>query len=220
MQVGILGGTGPLGRGLAVRLAAAGTQVVIGSRDAERAASVAAELVAAWPALSSALAGAGNEEAAAGDVVFLATPWDAALPTAKGLSGALAGKVVVCVANALVRQGREMHALVPARGSIAAAVQAELPESSVAAAGQHLPASVLADLDAELEADVLVCADRDDARSTAMNLLATVPGLRPLDAGTLASAGPIEAFTAVLVTLNMRYKAHSTLRLGGLHGGA
>lgn len=219
VDVGILGGTGPLGRGLATRLAAAGTAVVIGSRHEARAQSVAAELTGAWPGRSLDVRGAGNDAAAAGELVILATPWDAALPTATGLAEALAGKVVVCVANALVKQGREMHALVPPRGSVAGAVQAALPDSAVAAACQHLPASTLADLDAPLEADVLVCADRPEARAATMDLLARVAGLRPLDAGGLASAAAVEAFTAVLVTLNIRYKAHSTLRLAGLDAG-
>jgi NADPH-dependent F420 reductase len=214
--VGILGGTGPLGRGLAARLADAGTEVVIGSRDEARAVSVAAELRRAWPARSLPVTGAANDKAAGSDLVVLATPWDAALSTAKGLARALSGKVVVCTANALLKQGREMHALVPPRGSVAAAVQAALPEAAVAAAGQHLPAATLADLDTALEADVLVCADRDDARAAAVALFASIAGLRPLDAGSLASAAAVEAFTAVLVTLNMRYKAHSTLRLAGL----
>ena len=220
MHVGILGGTGPLGRGLAVRLADAGKTVVVGSRDEARADSVVADLVQSRQALAPSIRGGDNEAAAACDLVVVATPWDAALPTVSGLSAALAGKVVVSVANALVRQGREMHALVPPRGSIAAAVQAALPGSQVAAAGQHLPASVLANLGVELHADVLVCADGDDARAAAMDLFGSIAGLRALDAGSLASAAAVEAFTAVLITLNMRYKAHSTLRLSGLDGAA
>lgn len=216
VSVGILGGTGALGRGLALRLADSGVPVVIGSRDGDRAASVVAELLGAWPGRSLAVAGAGNEAAAACDVVFLATPWDAALPTARSLAGELGEKVVVCVANALVKQGREMHALIPARGSIAAAVQAVVPRAKVAAACQHLPASTLANLDAALDVDVLVCADDAVATAVTSELLSKVAGLRPLDAGSLASAGAIEAFTAVLVTLNMRYKAHASLRLSGI----
>ena len=214
--MGILGGTGPLGRGLAVRLAASGVDVVVGSRDAERATSVVSELLSTWPGRGLEVAGAGNEEAAGAELVVLATPWDAAIPTARQLRELLAGKVVVSVANALVRQGREMHALIPPRGSVAAGVQAVVPEAAVAAAGHHLPADSLADLGEALEADVLVCADSPEARSATMALFGAIPGLRPLEAGGLASAAAVEAFTAVLITLNMRYKAHSTLRLGGL----
>ncbi len=216
MHIGILGGTGPLGRGLAVRLAATGHHVTLGSRDAQRAAGVAADLVASWPDLALPVQGDANEATATADVVVMATPWDGAAATVRPLAAALSGKVVVSVANALVKQGREVHALVPPRGSVAAAVQAAVPDALVAAAGHHLPASGLADLAAVLEADVLVCSDHPTATATTMALLGAVPGLRPLDAGSLASAAAVEAFTAVLVTLNIRYKAHSTLRLAGL----
>ncbi|HLM97564.1 MAG TPA: NADPH-dependent F420 reductase [Acidimicrobiales bacterium] len=215
MHVGILGGTGPLGRGLGLRLADAGASVTIGSRDAARAAEVVGSLLTRWPR-PLAIEGAGNDGAAAGEVVVVATPWDALIPTLGPLVPHLEGKVVISVANALVKQGREMHALVPPRGSMAAAVQAALPSSLVAAAGHHLPASDLGDLDKTLGADVLVCSDHPEATRSTMALLASVAGLRPLDAGSLAQAAAIEAFTAVLVTLNIRYKAHSSLGLTGL----
>jgi len=216
MTVGILGGTGPLGGGLALRLAAAGDSVVIGSRDAQRAKAVTAELLEPWSARGLDVRGATNPEAAACDVVVMATPWDAAVPTVGALRDEIGDKVVVSVANALVKQGRELQALVPARGSIAAAVQAALPDAKVAAACQHLPASSLAALDDTLEADVLVCSDHADAAEAAAALVGRIEGLRPVHAGSLASAAAIEAFTAVLITVNIRYKAHTTLRLGGL----
>ncbi len=150
------------------------------------------------------------------DLVVAATPWDALVETVSPLAGPLAGKVVVSVANALVKQGREMHALVPPRGSVAGDVQAALPRSFVAAAGHHLPAASLARLDGPLDADVLVCSDSPEAKTATIELIGSIVGLRPLDAGSLASAAAVEAFTAVLVTLNIRYKAHSTLRLAGL----
>jgi len=216
MHVGILGGTGPLGRGLGLRLAVSGATVTIGSRDADRAAEIVGALYERWPDRGLEIRGGPNEEAAACDVVVVATPWDAALPTVRSLADALSGKLVVSVANALVKQGRELHALVPPRGSIAAAVQAELPGSLVAAAGHHLPASDLEDLDRHLLADVLVCSDRAEATTRTMALVGSIPGLRPLDAGSMAAASAVEAFTAVLVNLNIRYKAHSSLRLSGL----
>lgn len=215
MHVGILGGTGPLGRGLGLRLAAAGTAVTIGSREAGRAAEVVGALHDRWPR-GLPVDGAANEEAASCEVVVVATPWDAVVPTVRSLAASLDTKVVISVANALVKQGREMHALVPPRGSMAAAVQAELPGAMVAAAGHHLPASQLEDLDTALGADVLVCSDHPEATRTAMALMASIGGLRPLDAGSLAQAAAIEAFTAVLVTVNIRYKAHSSLGLTGL----
>ena len=217
MDLGILGGTGPAGRGLALRLAAAGMAVGLGSRDPDRAAQVAAEAVAKWPGrLTGSVAGVANAKAAEAPVVVVATPWDGAVATVRPLADALAGTVVISMANALVKEGREMLALVPPRGSIAAAVQAAAPRARVAAAFHHLPASEMADLDAGLMADVLVCSDDPDATAETMALAERIEGLRPLDAGSLNQAAAIEAFTAVCITLNLRYRAHSTLKLAGI----
>jgi 8-hydroxy-5-deazaflavin:NADPH oxidoreductase len=216
MHVGILGGTGPLGRGLGLRLADAGATVTLGSRQAPRAEEVVARLHERWPGRPFAMDGAANDGAARCEVVVVATPWDAVVPTVRSVAALLEGKLVISVANALVKQGREMLALVPPRGSMAGAVQAELPRARVAAAGHHLPASDLENLDTALGADVLVCADEPEATHGAMALIASIEGLRPLDAGSLAQAAAIEAFTAVLVTVNIRYKAHSSLGLTGL----
>jgi NADPH-dependent F420 reductase len=216
VHVGILGGTGPAGRGLAARLAQGGATVTIGSRDAKRATRVAIEVAARWPALSLEIEGADNAGAAAAEVVVVATPWDSAVPTVSALRELLAGKVVVSMANALVKEGREMLALFPPRGSMAAAVQAALPGSLVAAAFHHLPASEMEDLESGLEADVLVCSDHPDATAATVKMTELMRGLRPLDAGSLVQAGTIEAFTAVCVTLNIRHKAHTTLRMSGI----
>ncbi|MCL4413626.1 MAG: NADPH-dependent F420 reductase [Actinobacteria bacterium] len=220
MSIGILGGTGPLGRGLAARLASAGEEVFIGSRDAERAASVAGTLASMWPGISAQVSGSSNEAAAKCDSVVVATPWDSAFQTVRPLAGDLAAKLVISVGTALVRQGREVQPVVPARGSVAASLQAALPESAVAAACHHLPAERLEDPEDTLGVDVLVCADAPGTRRAAMELLARVPGLRPLDAGSLAMAAPVEAFTAVLVSLNIRYKARTTVRIEGVESGA
>jgi 8-hydroxy-5-deazaflavin:NADPH oxidoreductase len=216
VHAGILGGTGPAGRGLSVRLAQAGVTVTMGSRDAERAAGVVREVRERWPRLDLPIDGADNAAAAAAELVVVATPWDSAIPTVRSLREPLAGKVVVSMANALVKEGREMLALVPPRGSVAAAVQAALPDSLVAAAFHHLPASEMEDLDSGLEADVLVCSDHPAATAATIGLVELMPGLRPLDAGSLSQAAAIEAFTAVCVTLNIRHKAHATVRMAGI----
>jgi NADPH-dependent F420 reductase len=216
VHVGILGGTGPAGRGLALRLADAGAQVTIGSRDAERAQEVVEDLRARWPDRPLALTGADNAGAAAAELVVLATPWDSACPTVRALREPLAGKVLISMANALVKDGREMLPLVPSRGSVAAAVQASVPDSLVAASFHHLPAAEMENLESGLEADVLVCSDHPEATAATVDLVNQLRGLRPLDAGSLSQAAAIEAFTAVFITLNIRYKAHSTLRLAGI----
>jgi NADPH-dependent F420 reductase len=201
---------------LAVRLAAAGLTVTLGSRDAERARGVAEEVVAAWPDLTLGILGADNAGAAAADAVVLATPWDSAIATVKPLWEALHGKVVISMANALVREGREMLPLIPSRGSVAASVQAALPGSLVSAAFHHLPAGEMENLDSGLEADVLVCSDHGEATAVTESLIEAMPGLRAINAGSLNQALAIEAFTAVCITLNMRHKVHSYLRIAGI----
>jgi len=215
MRIGILGGTGPAGRGLAVRLAAAGDDVVIGSRDAERAAGVATGLVEAWPGRALAVAGASNEDCAAADLVVVATPWEGVVSTVKPLAGALAGKVVVSMANALVKEGREFLALIPPRGSVAATLQAALPKSLVSASFHHLPASEMEKLDVAMAADVLVCSDHPEASEATVALVDRIEGLRGIDAGSMSQAAAIEAFTAVLITVNIRHKVHAAVQLAG-----
>ncbi|HEY1832657.1 MAG TPA: NADPH-dependent F420 reductase [Acidimicrobiales bacterium] len=216
MHVGILGGTGPAGRGVALRLAEGGVRITLGSRDAERAAETAGHLSARWPDLAAVIEGAENEVAALADVVVVATPWESAVSTVKSLREPLEGKVLISMANALVKDGREMLALVPPRGSVAAAIQAAVPGSRVAAAFHHLPASEMENLDSGLEADVLVCSDHAAATAETIALIERMKGLRPLDAGSLSQAAAIEAFTAVCISLNIRHKVHSTLRMSGI----
>ncbi len=215
MRIGILGGTGPAGRGLAVRLAAAGDEVVLGSRDAERAAGVAAGLVEAWPDHTLAISGASNEDCASTDLVVMATPWDGAVATIKPLADVLAGKVVVSMANALVKEGREFLALMPPRGSVAAMVQAALPRSLVSASFHHLPASEMEKLTTPMAADVLVCSDHPEASEATVALVDRIAGLRGINAGSMSQAAAIEAFTAVLITVNIRHKVHAAVQLSG-----
>lgn len=216
VHVGIIGGTGPAGMGLALRLAAAGAQVTVGSRTAERATEKVDEALGRWPDQALRIDGDLNEDAAAADIVVMATPWDAAVVTGRGLAEALAGKVVVSMANALMRVGDEFQPLMPARGSVAESLQAALVASHVGAAFQHIPARLLADLNHDLDCDVLVCADRNEAITETEQLVALIPGLRPVVAGTLSMAGAIESFTAVLLNVNVRHKAKASIKLTGL----
>lgn len=215
MPIGILGGTGPAGRGLAVRLASAGEEVVIGSRDAGRAEGVAEKLVDRWPDRRLRLSGAENASAAETDLVVVATPWEAALSTVRPLATTLTGTVVVSMVVGLHREGREFLGLLPPRGSMAASVQQALPEALVSAALHHLPASEMEKLEASLAADVLVCSDHPQATAATVALVERIEGLRPIDAGSLAQAGAIESFTAVLTTVNVLHKVHATVCLSG-----
>ena len=217
-SVGVLGGTGPAGTALAARLASIGYNVVIGSRSSERAEEKAKEIRDAWPALNLPLRGGSNEESAACDIVVLATPWDSAATTVREHAVALRGKVVISMANALVRVGHEFQPLVPPRGSVAAHVQAAAPDCRVVAAFHHLPAKELGHLGDPIDSDVLICSDDKAAIETVSDMVRRIPGCRPLDSGELSNATAIEAFTAVLLQLNVRYKTRVAPKLNGIKG--
>lgn len=216
MRIGIFGGTGPAGSGLAARLASIGHHTVIGSRSKERAQEKVDELVEKWPQLDGLLEAGNNADAAECDMVVIATPWDSAASTAQENQEALAGKIVISMANALVRVNKEFQPLVPPRGSVAAHVQAAVPRSRVVAAFHHLPATELGHIDQPIDSDVLICSDDATAVEEVSALVAEFPGCRPLDAGQLSNATAIEAFTAVLLQLNVRYKTRVAPKLTGI----
>lgn len=216
MRIGILGGTGPAGTALAARLASIGYSVVIGSRSKYKAMEARDEQIGRFPQLSGMLDFGDNAAAAACDLVVIATPWDSAATTAQENSVALTGKIVISMANALVRVGGEFQPLLPPRGSVAAHVQAAVPECRVVAAFHHLPAKELGHLGDPIDSDVLICGDDSDALSTVADIVSKIPGCRPLDAGELSNATAIEAFTAVLLQLNVRYKTRVAPKLTGI----
>jgi NADPH-dependent F420 reductase len=216
MEIGIVGGTGPAGLGLATRLASVGFDITVGSRSAVRSAELVDAVLEQHPSHTLEISGMTNAQAALADIVVLATPWDSCAPMASDLSPRLRGKLVICMANALARVGKEFHALYPPRGSIAADVQAAIPASRVAMAFQHLPAKELGEIDTPMMGDVLVCADRQEAIDETIEISERMTNLRGLDAGSLANAAPVEAFTAVLMQLNRAYKTRSSVRITGL----
>jgi NADPH-dependent F420 reductase len=173
-------------------------------------------LIAKWPELADRLECGDNPDAAAGDLVVIATPWDSAATTAQEYEELLAGKVVISMANALVRVGHEFQPLVPPRGSVAAHVQAAVPRCRVVAAFHHLPATELGHLGSPIDSDVLICSDDPEATLIVAEIVAQIPGCRPLDAGELSNATAIEAFTAVLLQLNVRYKTRVAPKLTGI----
>ncbi len=212
MRIGILGGTGPAGGALAVRLASVGFETVVGSRSRYRAMEAVDTLRQLWPDRELTITAGDNHDAAEADLVVIATPWDGATQTAKSVEDALHGKVIISMANALTRIGKEFQPLVPPRGSVAASVQAVLPRSQVAAALHHVPATELGDLDHPIESDVLICSDFPAATEATAALIAKIPNMRPLDCGELSLATPIESFTAVLLQLNVRYKTRVAVK--------
>jgi NADPH-dependent F420 reductase len=216
VRIGILGGTGPAGSALAVRLASCGFDIVVGSRSKERAEDVTDGLLAAWSGRNLAISGSDNAGAADADIVVVATPWDGATQTAISVEYHLRGKVVISMANALTRIGKEFLPLVPPRGSVAASIQAAVPACLVAAALHHVPAKELSDIGHPIESDVLICSDHPRATEATAEIVAKVPNMRPLDAGELSLATPIESFTAVLLQLNVHYKTRVAVKFTGI----
>lgn len=221
-RIAILGGTGNLGRGLALRLAAAGYEVVIGSRDAARAAGAAASLVQAAIGAAAELVpritGAANADAARpAEIVVIAVPLEGHAALVKSLSGVLDGKIVV---DATVPVGEGHACTPPANGSAAAETQVLAPGARVVAAFHTVSARLLADLSRPLDQDVLVCGDDPDARAR-VTALADAIGARGVDAGGLEAAAVLEALAVLLIGLNIRYRRRDLgVRIARLPQGA
>jgi hypothetical protein len=210
VTIGILGGTGDQGRGLARRFALAGNPVIIGSRSAERA-------VAAAQALGTDLGIRGMtnpEAAAAADVVIVAVPWDGHGDLLESLAAPLAGKIVIDCVNPMGFDQRGCYPLPVAEGSAAQQAAAVLPGSVVVGAFHHVSAVLLLDPEvASVDLDVLVLGDDRSATDLVQALAARIPGARGVYAGRLRNCGQVEALTANLVSINRRYKAHAGLRI-------
>jgi len=213
--VSVLGGTGPQGRGLARRFAAAGIPVVIGSRSAERACDVATELAAAT---GGTVSGAANATAAAqGDVVVVAVPWDGHADLLTELAGQLTGKVVVDCVNPLGFDKQGAYGLPVEEGSAVQQAAALLPGSAVVGAFHHVSATLLDDPDVDsVNTDVLVLGDDRDATDLVRALADTIPGVNGVYGGRLRNARQVEALTANLISINRRYRAHSGIRVTDL----
>lgn len=208
LVIGVIGGTGEQGRGLARRLAMAGYSVVIGSRDADRAAAASAEL-------PGDVRGTDNEGcASSADVAIIAVPWAGHADTIAPLAGLLAGKIVIDCVNPLGFDSMGAYALDVAEGSAAQQAAALLPDSRVVGAFHHVSAVLLLDEDVDrVDADVLVLGDDRDATDTVQAIASAIPGMRGVYGGRLRNAGQIEAMTANLISINRRYKAHAGLRV-------
>jgi NADPH-dependent F420 reductase len=212
MRIGILGGTGPQGRGLTRRFAAAGHAVVLGSRSPERAQEVAA----AYADLGE-VTGGSNADAAAAELVVVTVPYEGHAALLAELAEALAGKIVVDCVNPLGFDKQGPYVLPVEAGSAAQEAQQLLPGSTVVAAFHHVSAVHLDDAAVDqIEGDVLVLGEDRAAVETVCELAGAIPGARGVYAGRLRLAGQVEAFTANLIAINRRYKAHAGLRVTDL----
>jgi 8-hydroxy-5-deazaflavin:NADPH oxidoreductase len=213
LVIGVLGGTGDQGRGLARRLSMAGQRVIIGSRDAGRAAA-AADMVGGPPQVT----GASNEEtAASADVIVVAVPWEGHRELLASLAGELAGKIVIDMVNPMGFDKHGAYALDVPEGSAAQQAQAVLPDSTVVGAFHHVSAVLLLNPEVnDLNQDIMVLGDKREATDLVQALADLLPGARGVYAGRLRNCGQVEALTANLVSVNRRYKGHAGLALTDL----
>jgi len=215
----IVGGTGALGFGLALRLAAAGRPVVIGSRAAARAEEAATRVREQVP--GAEVEGAENPDAARrGPIVFLAVPFRAQSENLTNLREALtAGQILVdaTVPLAAAVSGKATRLLGVPQGSAAQQAQEMVPDGVTVVSALHtVSAAALGRLDAELDEDVLVCGDPKEAKRRVAELIALIAGLRPVNAGALETARLVEGLTPLLISVNVRNKAHAGIKLTGL----
>jgi 8-hydroxy-5-deazaflavin:NADPH oxidoreductase len=214
-MLGFVGGTGPQGRGLGLRLAQAGHPVLLGSRDPAKAEEAVAKVHGKDPDVD--VRGVSNAEACtAADVVFITIPYGGQAAALEDLADAIGDKIVVNCVNALAFDERGPHPVSVAAGSAAEESQQLLPRARVVGAFQNVSATKLLRPPDPIEADVLICGDDEDARAAVAPLVERIPGLHPVDAGPLRLARPIEELTAVLLAVNKRTGGHSSIRLTGL----
>jgi NADPH-dependent F420 reductase len=217
-DIAVIGGTGPQGKGLAYRFAKAGHRVVVGSRSAERAEKAAAEIRARVDGVEGTVTGATNADAAAGaSVVLLAVPYDGHDDLVAALAGQLAGRVVISCVNPLGFDKQGAYGLDVPGGSAAETAAALVPDARVVG-GFHLVSAVSLWGDEEFleHEDILVCGDDRDAKAVAIELARAVTGRDGVDSGRLRLARQLEPLTAVLISINRRYKTRSGITISGL----
>jgi 8-hydroxy-5-deazaflavin:NADPH oxidoreductase len=215
VKVGILGGTGPQGRGLARRFAAAGHDILIGSRTAERAQLIAADYNQVEG--SGSIIGGANSEAANAELVIVTVPYEGHAALLSSLTTELAGKIVVDCVNPL---GFDKQGPFPLRipaGSAAEEAQQLLPQSTVIAAFHHVSAALLDDPTIDhFDDDVLVLGEDRESVGVVCELASAIPGARGIYAGRLRNAGQVEALAANLIAINRRYKTHAGITITGV----
>ena len=217
--IGFLGGTGPEGLGLAMRLAQAGEAVRIGSRTLERAEEAVTkirEAVAAAGGRADAAGGLNVDVAAGAEIVVVVVPFDGHVSTLTDLRDAIGGKIVIDAAVPLTFQDGAPEVVAVAEGSATQQAQALLPQARVVGAFHNLSARKLQALGTRMEGDVLVTADDADAKATVLALVAKMANLRGVDAGPLAMSKFVEDLTALILGINRRYKTQAAVRMVGL----
>jgi len=211
-----LGGTGPEGLGLALRFAAAGEPILIGSRIADRATAAADKIRAAVPGARAD--GYENLDALGrSDRIVLAFPFDGLPPFLDAAGSRLDGKLVIDVIVPLAfKPGFCEVVPIPGAASVGELIQARVPGARVVSAFKNLPAETLGDLSVQMEGDVVLCGNDQAARGEVAALATKIPGLRAVDAGKIGNSRYLESITALLVNLNRKHKAHTSIAVLGL----
>lgn len=215
MNLGFVGGTGPAGIGLAARFARAGLDVSVGSRVVDRAEAARARVLELAPGVSAGAA-ENRDVVRDADMVFLTVPPEAQRATVEQLAPDLAGRIVVSMSNPLRVESGRVFFEPPAAGSLAEEVAEVAPSARVVGAFHEIRVSKFAKVERAIESDTVVTADDDEAKRIVMDLAATIEGIRPVDGGALSNSRHVEAFVAVLITINFRYKAAASYRITGL----
>jgi NADPH-dependent F420 reductase len=224
VSIAIVGGTGPEGSGLALRWAQAGETIIVGSRDAQRAADTATKLNEKIGTRGASVSGAENRAASAGaEIVVLTVPFEAQAETLTHIKPALRpGQILVDTTVPLAASvgGKPTRTLGVWQGSAAQQAAELVPEGVAVVAAFHNLAADLLKINGPVDCDVIVCSDNKEAGKRVRELARKIPGVRALDGGKLENARIVEQITAVLIGLNIRHKGHSGLRITGLPPGA
>ena len=214
-MIGFLGGTGPEGKGLALRLALAGQIILIGSRELTRAKETAQLIQEHKPGCN--VSGECNAVVAKkSDIVFITVPYDGQANLLREVQAHLSGKIIVDTVAPMIFSGGMAKPKFVEIGSAAQEAQAMLPGSYIVAAFQNTSATDLMDDKMAVEGDVLVCSDHAGPKRSVMDLVKLIPNLRPVDGGNLENSKCVENITPLLLNINRIYKAHSTIRIIGI----
>tara|TARA_A100001037_G_C15142057_1_gene634307 strand:- start:1999 stop:2649 length:651 start_codon:yes stop_codon:yes gene_type:complete len=214
-KIAIIGGTGPEGRGLGLRFAIAGHNVIIGSRTQERAEQAALEISSITPDLN--ITGSNNEDAAnSSDVVILSVPFEGLRPVAETIEPLTKGKLIVSIIAPLSFSEGHMKALNVPEGSAGELTSILFPQSLVASAFQNLSARDLLNPSLKLNGDVAICSNSDTGLNEVVGLVSDIPDLRPLNAGSLSNSRYVEELTALLINMNKIHKTHTTIQFLGI----
>jgi NADPH-dependent F420 reductase len=218
-MIGFIGGTGPEGKGLALRMAMAGENIIIGSREQEKGKLSADSLtnLVGQNQNTGHISGGSNKSAAQkSDVVFIAVPYPGHKKTLTDLKDHLHGKIIINVVVPLsFNKGRAISQIVP-EGSVAEQSQEILKDSPVVGAFHNISAEDLLIPNKSIDSDVIVCSDDKPSQKYVMDLAQKIKGLRAIDGGVLSNSRYVEDFTAILININKIYKTHSSIKITGL----